>query len=508
MIYFRSYFLRSCKPSKTCYHQVVDQIINRASLCTVKTCESEPPILDSSVNHDKDSPKSEFDSIFLNGEDVPPPVNDVASCNWPKYILDYLDRKKITKLTPIQSYGWPVALANRDMVGVARTGSGKTLAYLLPGLVHIDKRLEENRTYKGPKALVLLPTRELTQQVERVSLDIGHYRPVSLYGGTDRTVQNSILKTTTPELIFATPGRLNDFLDAKVLELKDVTYLVLDEADRMLEMGFEPEIKRIIKRTYREKRQTLMWSATWPDEVKNLAIDFMERPIEIRVGSEEAYANPNIKQSIIFCDMDQKEKKLIDLIREIIGKGDDPSYNRILIFASQKNRVDYLVRLLTSYGHQALGLHGDKPQSSRDYIMDGFRRGDRRIMVATDVASRGIDIQSIKHVISYDMPQVIEDYIHRIGRTGRVEKEGFSYAFFTITDLRLAKDLLEVLKRNNQEIPDRLDEIARRAARELNRKARSFSRFSPTPYYDTNRPGQVYSNFRRRFSCFCAPFRE
>lgn len=498
-IYYRSYFLRSFKPKRSCvkfnHHQLVDQFINRASLCTVKTCESEPPILENSGNHHQDPPKSEFDSVFINGEDVPPPVENVASCNWPKYVVDYLDRKKITKLTPIQSYGWSVALAKRDMVGVARTGSGKTLAYLLPGLVHIDKRLEENRVYKGPKALVLLPTRELTQQVEKVCLDIAHHRPVSLYGGTDRTVQNTILKTTAPELIFATPGRLNDFLDAKVVELKDVTYLVLDEADRMLEMGFEPEIKRIIKRTDRANRQTLMWSATWPDEVKNLAIDFLERPVEIRVGSEEAYANPNIKQSIIFCDMDQKEKKFIDLIREIIGKGDDPSYNRILVFASQKNKVDYLVRLLTSYGHHALGLHGDKPQSSRDFIMDGFRRGDRRIMVATDVASRGIDIQSIKHVISYDMPQVIEDYIHRIGRTGRVEKEGYSYAFFTITDLRIAKDLLEVLKRNNQEIPDRLDEIAHRAARELNRRAKNFSRFSPAPYYDSKRPGQVYSNF-------------
>lgn len=453
------------------------------------------------VNSDLSDSEYIEGQVFVKGENIPPPFESIDSYEWPDYISNYFKLKNFPKPTPIQAHGWSIATSGRDLVGIAQTGSGKTLAYLLPGLVHVDTRLAEKKAnYVGPKALVLLPTRELCQQVHDVCREIDKYPPTSLYGGVRRDTQFTILQSIKPEIVFSTPGRLSDFIDCNAIDISDVTYLVLDEADRMLEMGFEACIRRIIKRTDRLKRQTLMWSATWPKEVNDLALEFLKDFVQINVGSKSTYANPNIKQQIIFCEPHEKETKLMELLKKLVSESDNPEYDRILIFATQKQKVDYLVRLLASYGFMAIGLHGDKVQSTRTSILENFRQGHRKIMVATDVASRGLDVSTIKHVISFDMPQVIEDYIHRIGRTARQGKKGFSHAFFTVADIRVAQSLLEILEKNGVEIPDRLRDLAIRSGRELNRRAMAFSRYSPTPVYDSPKPGAPFSNFRRRYS--------
>lgn len=324
--------------------------------------------------------------ITLKGTSIPTPSLDFTEGGFPDYVLDSIKRLGFAKPTAIQAQGWPIALSGRDMVGVAQTGSGKTLAYVLPAVVHINNqpRLEHS---DGPIALILAPTRELAQQIQQVANEFGsqtHVRNTCIFGGAPKHYQSRDLERGV-EIVIATPGRLIDFLERGVTNLKRCTYLVLDEADRMLDMGFEPQIRKIIKQI-RPDRQVLMWSATWPKEVRNLAEEFLDNYIQINIGSLTLSANHNILQIVDVCDENEKEFKLIKLLGEISSEKD----TKTIIFVETKKRVDDITRSISRQGWRACAIHGDKSQQERDYVLASFRNGRNSILVATDVAARGL----------------------------------------------------------------------------------------------------------------------
>ncbi|XP_025038363.1 putative ATP-dependent RNA helicase DDX17 isoform X2 [Pelodiscus sinensis] len=369
--------------------------------------------------------------------------------------MDVLIDQNFTEPTPIQCQGFPLALSGRDMVGIAQTGSGKTLAYLLPAIVHINHQPYLERG-DGPICLVLAPTRELAQQVQQVADDYGkcsRLKSTCIYGGAPKGPQIRDLERGV-EICIATPGRLIDFLEAGKTNLRRCTYLVLDEADRMLDMGFEPQIRKIVDQI-RPDRQTLMWSATWPKEVRQLAEDFLRDYVQINVGNLELSANHNILQIVDVCMESEKDHKLIQLMEEIMAEKE----NKTIIFVETKRRCDDLTRRMRRDGWPAMCIHGDKSQPERDWVLNEFRSGKAPILIATDVASRGLDVEDVKFVINYDYPNSSEDYVHRIGRTARSTNKGTAYTFFTPGNLKQARELIKVLEEANQAINPKLMQL-------------------------------------------------
>lgn len=397
--------------------------------------------------------------ITVDG-DVPNPIQNFDEACFPDYVMQEVRNQGYDAPTPIQAQGWPIALSGRDLVGIAQTGSGKTLAYILPAIVHINNqpRLSPG---DGPIALILAPTRELAQQIQQVATDFGrssYTRNTCIFGGAPKNPQKWDLEKGV-EICIATPGRLIDFLQKGTTNLARCTYLVLDEADRMLDMGFEPQIRKIIEQI-RPDRQTLMWSATWPKEVRKLASDFMNNFVTINIGSMQLSANHNILQIVDVCQEHEKEFKLNQLLQEIGNNSEAGA--KIIIFVETKRKVELITRNIQRYGWPALCMHGDKSQQERDFVLKDFRTGKSTILVATDVAARGLDVDGIRYVINYDYPNSSEDYIHRIGRTGRSDTTGTSYAFFTPNNFRQAKDLVSVLKEANQVVNPKLAEMMSR----------------------------------------------
>lgn len=400
----------------------------------------------------------EEQEITVRGQ-VPNPIQDFSEVHLPDYVMKEIRRQGYKAPTAIQAQGWPIAMSGSNFVGIAKTGSGKTLGYILPAIVHINNQQPLQRG-DGPIALVLAPTRELAQQIQQVATEFGsssYVRNTCVFGGAPKGGQMRDLQRGC-EIVIATPGRLIDFLSAGSTNLKRCTYLVLDEADRMLDMGFEPQIRKIVSQI-RPDRQTLMWSATWPKEVKQLAEDFLGNYIQINIGSLELSANHNIRQVVDVCDEFSKEEKLKTLLSDIYDTSESPG--KIIIFVETKRRVDNLVRFIRSFGVRCGAIHGDKSQSERDFVLREFRSGKSNILVATDVAARGLDVDGIKYVINFDYPQNSEDYIHRIGRTGRSNTKGTSFAFFTKNNAKQAKALVDVLREANQEINPALENLAR-----------------------------------------------
>uniref|UniRef100_A0A8D0ASV3 RNA helicase n=1 Tax=Sander lucioperca TaxID=283035 RepID=A0A8D0ASV3_SANLU len=369
-----------------------------------------------------------------------------------EYVMDVLVQQNFKEPTAIQSQGFPVALSGRDMVGIAQTGSGKTLAYLLPAIVHINHQPYLERG-DGPVCLVIAPTRELAQQVQQVTYEYGkssRIKSTCVYGGAPKGPQIRDLERGV-EICIATPGRLIDFLENGKTNLRRCTYLVLDEADRMLDMGFEPQIRKIVEQI-RPDRQTLMWSATWPKEVRQLAQDFLRDHIQINIGALELSANHNILQIVDVCMDSEKDRKLFQLMEEIMAEKE----NKTIIFVETKKRCDDLTKRMRRDGWPAMCIHGDKSQPERDWVLAEFRSGKAPILIATDVASRGLDVEDIKFVINYDYPNSSEDYVHRIGRTARSTNKGTAYTFFTPGNLRQARDLVRVLAEARQAINPKL----------------------------------------------------
>ena len=361
--------------------------------------------------------------------------------------------------TPIQAQTWPIALKDRDVVSIAKTGSGKTLAFLLPAYKKIGST---NKGRHGTiNALVLAPTRELATQIQEEADKFGTiagYYSACAYGGAPKREQLRAINSGISVLV-ATPGRLNDFLESNQVDLSSVFYFVMDEADRMLDMGFEPQIRSIIRKLPR-KRQTLMFSATWPEEVRRLANDFLYQPIHIRLGDTEAglQANESIRQHLILLKSGEgKDEELVQLIRARFQR----SRELVLIFVARKNTCDFVANMLNRCGIQASAMHGDRTQADRERTLGAFRDGTRPIMVATDVASRGIDVKGISAVINYDLANTSEDYVHRIGRTGRAGMSGESYTFLTHSneDVWKAMGIVEIMEKNGQKAPPEVQEM-------------------------------------------------
>ena len=364
--------------------------------------------------------------------------------------------------TPIQSITWPIAMSGSDLVGLAETGSGKTLAYLLPGMLHVKAQAPRQHG-EGPIALVLAPTRELVMQIQWEAYRLGELlqlRDAALYGGVNRRGQQQELRRGVDFLI-ATPGRLLEFLDSKVTNLQRVSYLVLDEADRMLDMGFEPQVRRVVSQV--KSPQTLMWSATWPSSIQHLAKDFCkDNFVKISLGRSTARANPKVQQDVrIVTELDRKQS-FFNWLQEVCANGEEP---KILVFTDTKKGADALCRELRYEQYGANAIHGDKDQKERDLILQNFRRGKCQILVATDVAQRGLDIKEVAYVVNYHMPSNIEDYIHRIGRTGRAGADGIAVSFLSCDfrgteNRRLAKELVMVMEDAGQEVGEELQRFA------------------------------------------------
>lgn len=395
-------------------------------------------------------------TITVKGQNIPNPIQYFTDYDLPEFVMAEVRRQKYQAPTPIQAQGWPIALSGQNLVGIAKTGSGKTLGFIMPGIVHINHQQRLSRG-DGPIVLVLAPTRELAQQIATVAKEFGtssRIRSTCLFGGAPKGPQIRDLQNGC-EIVIATPGRLLDILNMGKTNLKRCTYLVLDEADRMLDMGFEPQIRKILNQI-RPDRQTLMWSATWPKEVRKLAGDFLRDYIQLTVGSQELSANHNILQIVDVCMEGEKEEKLMRLLNEM----SQSKTEKTIIFCQTKRKVDNITRIMRRSGWPAMCIHGDKSQEERDWVLKEFRGGNAPILVATDVAARGLDVDDVKFVINYDFSCGVEDYVHRIGRTGRSNKTGTAYTFFTSESGKYAKELITVLQEAKQVVNPQLLELS------------------------------------------------
>ncbi|KAJ1431111.1 RNA helicase, DEAD-box type, Q motif [Sesbania bispinosa] len=363
--------------------------------------------------------------------------------------------KGFDRPSPIQSRAWPFLLDGRDLIGIAATGSGKTLAFGIPAVMHVlRKRKSKASKGRNPLCLVLSPTRELAQQISDVMCDAGQscgVESICLYGGTSKGPQISSLKSGI-DIVIGTPGRIQDLIEMGVCRLNEVSFVVLDEADRMLDMGFEQIVRSILGQTC-SVRQMVMFSATWPLPVHHLAQEFMNpHPVKVVVGSEDLAANHDVMQIVEVLDDRARDKRLIALLE----KYHESQRNRVLVFVLYKLEATRVEKMLQQGGWKVVSIHGDKAQHDRTKALSLFKKGSCPLMIATDVAARGLDIPDVEAVINYSFPLTTEDYVHRIGRTGRAGKKGVAHTFFTQQNKGLAGELVNVLREAGQIVPDAL----------------------------------------------------
>ena len=331
-------------------------------------------------------------------------------------ILDALDHMKFTTPTPIQHQAIPIANEGKDVLGIAQTGTGKTLAFGIP-MVQLLARAPG-------RALIVVPTRELALQVDDTIRKIGqpfNIRSVIVIGGMSMDTQIQVVRKNTTRILIATPGRLLDHLERKTIQLADIKMVVLDEADRMLDMGFAPQIQRIA-RYLPKQRQTLLFSATMPDAVLSLATAYMKLPIRVEIARSGS-APEKIAQELFIVRQDAKKRLLATLLKQYQGS--------VLVFARTKMSAKKITRMLRDAHFTAGEIHSNRSLGQRREALEGFKTGRYRVLVATDIASRGIDVKGIELVINYDLPEESENYVHRIGRTGRAGLEGRAISFAT-----------------------------------------------------------------------------
>ncbi|CCD65989.1 putative ATP-dependent RNA helicase DDX23 [Caenorhabditis elegans] len=405
-------------------------------------------------------------NISIKGGRVPRPLRNWEEAGFPDEVYQAVKEIGYLEPTPIQRQAIPIGLQNRDVIGVAETGSGKTAAFLLPLLVWITslpKMERQEHRDLGPYAIIMAPTRELAQQIEEETNKFGKLlgiKTVSVIGGASREDQGMKLRMGV-EVVIATPGRLLDVLENRYLLLNQCTYVILDEADRMLDMGFEPDVQKVLEYmpdtnmkkdtdefdneealmkgfSTREKyRQTVMFTATMSSAIERLARQYLRRPAVVHIGSA-GKPTERVEQVVYMVPEDRKRKKLV----EVLESQFQPP---IIIFVNQKKGADMLSKGLTKLGFKPTVLHGGKGQDQREYALQALKEGTSDILVATDVAGRGIDVKDVSLVLNYDMAKSIEDYTHRIGRTGRAGKHGKAITFLTPDDTAVYFDLKQVL---------------------------------------------------------------
>lgn len=345
-------------------------------------------------------------------------------------ILEALTRLKFTKPTPIQQKAIPIATSGKDIIGIAQTGTGKTLAFGIPLIQKLAQR--------SGKALILVPTRELAGQVHEALVQLTpvfRIRSAVLVGGENMGRQLYAIRSGA-RIIIATPGRLNDHIQQRTIRMDDVCVLVLDEADRMLDMGFAPQIDRIIKHIPKE-RQTMLFSATMPSSIVNMISKYMQLPVRTEIAPEGTAAE-KVSQEMFIVRRELKSKLLEELLLQYKGS--------VLLFMRTKMGAKKITRFLKDIGHSAAEIHSDKSLSQRKEALAGFKSGRFRILAATDIAARGIDVQNIELVINYDLPDDPENYVHRIGRTGRAGAEGHAITFATPDQSRDVKNIERMIR--------------------------------------------------------------
>eukprot|EP00300_Choanocystis_sp_HF-7_P004733 c13679_g1_i1.p1 GENE.c13679_g1_i1~~c13679_g1_i1.p1 ORF type:complete len:556 (+),score=131.14 c13679_g1_i1:547-2214(+) len=393
--------------------------------------------------------------VIGHGSVAPRPVERFDQVSLDKELQQILIKRNYVNPTPIQSQALPVALAGFDMIGIAKTGSGKTVAFVLPTIMHILDQ-PPLKAKDGPIALIMAPTRELCQQIHQECKKFGKpfgLRAVAVFGGAQRHEQSLELRNGA-EIVVATPGRLIDHVKLEYTNLKRVTILTIDEADRMLNMGFEPQVRSICQ-NIRPDRQTLFFSATFPRKVDALASDLLsKRFIKVVIG-ESGQVNKDVHQVIDIVPDKDKIAWLLARIESFVQLGN------VLVFAGTIENCERLTRVLMDHRIEAGCIHGDKAQAERELIMYNFKKSTIPILIATDVAARGLDIDSIRTVVNYDVARDINSHVHRIGRTGRAGHKGTAYTLITPTQHRFASELAKNFEHSGQEAPPALVQLAR-----------------------------------------------
>ncbi|XP_036975891.1 probable ATP-dependent RNA helicase DDX46 isoform X2 [Acanthopagrus latus] len=415
----------------------------------------EVPELTRMTQEDVNAFRLELEGIIVKGKGCPKPIKTWVQCGVSMKILSAMKKHGYEKPTPIQAQAIPAIMSGRDLIGIAKTGSGKTIAFLLPMFRHImDQRpLEES---EGPISVIMTPTRELalqiTKECKKFSKPLG-LRVVCVYGGTGISEQIAELKRGA-EIIVCTPGRMIDMLGAnsgRVTNLRRVTYVVLDEADRMFDMGFEPQVMRIVDNV-RPDRQTVMFSATFPRAMEALARRILAKPIEVQVGGRSVVCS-DVEQHVLVIDEDKKFLKLLELLGHYQEKGS------VIIFVDKQEHADALLKDLMKASYPCMSLHGGIDQYDRDSIINDFKNGACRLMVATSVAARGLDVKQLILVVNYNCPNHYEDYVHRAGRTGRAGNKGYAYTFITEDQVRYAGDIIKALELSGSPVPPELEQL-------------------------------------------------
>ncbi|KAK4188213.1 P-loop containing nucleoside triphosphate hydrolase protein [Podospora australis] len=411
--------------------------------------------------------------VTPSGHDVPEPVLTFSNPPLDAHLLTNIELARYKIPTPVQKYSIPIVIGGRDLMACAQTGSGKTGGFLFPILHQSFVQgpspipatggggggYRQRKAY--PTALILAPTRELVSQIYDESRKFAYrswVKPCVVYGGADIGSQLRQIERGC-DLLVATPGRLVDLIERGRISLCNIKYLVLDEADRMLDMGFEPQIRRIVQGEDMPptgQRQTLMFSATFPRDIQMLAQDFLNDYVFLSVGRVGS-TSENITQKVEYVEDVDKRSVLLDILHTH-GAG------LTLIFVETKRMADSLSDFLINQNFPATSIHGDRTQRERERALELFRNGKCPILVATAVAARGLDIPNVTHVINYDLPTDIDDYVHRIGRTGRAGNTGIATAFFNRGNRGVVRELLELLKEANQEVPGFLETIARESS--------------------------------------------
>jgi ATP-dependent RNA helicase DBP3 len=424
-------------------------------------------------------------------------------------LINYcIQGKQYETPSPIQAQCWPILSSTqqqrRDLIGIAETGSGKTLAFALPALSLLSSLSSTQKKARLPQMLVLAPTRELAIQSHEVIAEFGKCVGITslvVYGGVSKHTQATPLRQGQIDCVVATPGRLKDLIQDSTCDLSNISYLVLDEADRMLDMGFQEDVEFIIRQcpastatTSGTRRQTCMLSATWPSAIQQMAAHYMVSPVRVYVGFEPSVAgsgeslttaanpdlvedslsaNKRVRQIVEVIEDRAREGRLKQLLQEYTttrnsssnknkGKGKDTNmdqtleHDRILVFALYKKEADRLERIVRQWGYEVGSIHGNKSQEARSKSLNAFKDGSCPLLIATDVASRGLDIPNVEVVLNYTFPLTIEDYVHRIGRTGRAGKNGLAHTFFQPTDKGHAGELQQVILQAGQDVPPEL----------------------------------------------------
>jgi len=353
-------------------------------------------------------------------------------------ILRALNTEGYSTPTPIQDQSIPVALAGRDLLGCAQTGTGKTAAFAIPILQHLYAEKSNGQRTKGIRALILTPTRELAIQIDESIAAYGRHlglKHLVVFGGVSQHPQTAALRSGT-DILIATPGRLLDLMQQGYISLSNIGIFVLDEADRMLDMGFIHDVKKVIAKLP-SKRQTLFFSATMPNEIATLADSILNEPVRVEVTPVSSTAQ-TIQQSMFFVEKTDKKHLLLHLLK-------DRSIERVLVFARTKHGSDKVVKDLANHGVPAEAIHGNKSQNARQRALSNFKSGATRVLVATDIAARGIDVDNLTHVINYELPNVPETYVHRIGRTGRAGASGTAFSFCDREEREFLRDIQKLI---------------------------------------------------------------